>query len=343
MKKTVTVACHHEYGIPEDVVRVEDWELPTLAPNQVLVEMKAAPINPADINVLEGKYPIRSPLPEVPGNEGVGVIAQTGSAVSNLQVGRHVIVPDRVGSWCQAYVADADNLIPLPDNLPLEQAALLSINAATAWRLLEDFVNLSPGDWMIQNVANSAVGRFVLQIARFRGLKTVNVVRRQELISELQAEGADVVVTDEMPLSKQIRDLMDGADAKLGLNAVGGASASEIAKSLGDHGTLVTYGAMGLQPLQMGNGLLIFKDLRFRGFWINDWYKRAGNAAIREMFDQLSALVAAGKLKAPIEQTYPLADARSAVIHARRSHRKGKILFVMNEAQIKQEARDATH
>ncbi len=330
MKRTVTAVCLHEYGIPEEVVRVEQWELPGIKSDQILVEVKATPLNPADINVLEGKYLIRSPLPAVVGNEGVGVIAQTGSAVSNLRVGQYVISPDRVGNWCEAYIADADTLISLPDNIPLQQAAMLSVNPPTAWQMLEAFVTLKPGDWLIQNAANSAVGRFVIQIARFRGLRTVNVVRRKELIAELQAEGADIVVTDEIPLSKQIQDLTADTDVRLGLNAVGGDSAKEIAKSLGTHGTLVTYGAMGLQPLEMGNGLLIFKDIRFRGFWINAWYKRADTREIHEMFDQLISLVAAEKLKAPVEKTYPLTDAKNAVIHARQSRRKGKILFVMS-------------
>ena len=330
MEKTATVICHHEYGIPEEVAQVKAWDLPTIAADQVLVEMKASPINPADINRLEGKYPIRSSLPAIAGNEGIGIIAEIGSAVSNLHVGQPVISLDRVGNWCEAYVADAKSLIPLPDNIPLEQAAMLSVNPPTAWRMLEAFADLKQGDWVIQNAANSGVGRAVIQIARLRGLKTVNVVRRADLIPELEAESADVVVTDEIPLSKQIRDLIGNADAPLGLNAVGGESAREIAKSLSDRGTLVTYGAMGLQPLQMSNSLLIFKDLCFRGFWINAWYKSADTREIHEMFDQLIPLVTSGKLTVPIEKTYPLIDAKAALVHACQNRRNGKILFVMN-------------
>lgn len=330
MQKTATVICHHEYGIPEEVARIEAWDLPAIAPDQVLVEMKASPINPADINRLEGKYPIRSPLPAVAGNEGAGVVTQTGSAISKLRVGQSIISLDRVGNWCEAYVADAKNLIPLPDDIPLEQAAMLSVNPPTAWQMLEAFVDLKPGDWVIQNAANSGVGRAVIQIARLRGLKTLNIVRRKDLIPELEAEGADIVVTDEIPLSKQIRDLTGNGNAPLGLNAVGGESAREIAKSLSDHATLVTYGAMGLQPLQMSNSLLIFKDLQFRGFWINAWYRRADTREIHGMFDQLIPLVTSGKLKVPVEKTYPLTDAKDALIHACQSGRKGKILFVMD-------------
>ncbi len=330
MSQEVTVVCHHEYGNPEEVVRVETWELPPLKPNEVLVKMKASPINPADINVFQGVYASLSPLPAVVGMEGVGVITQIGSAVTELQVGQLVIAPNRTGFWCDAYVADADVLIPIPSEISIEQAGMLAINPPTAWWMLTDFVSLEPGDWIIQNAANSAVGRFVIQIARHRGLKTVNIVRREALIPELEAEGADIVVTDEFPLSKQIRDLIGSANAKLGLNAVGGDSAHEIAKSLGAHATLVTYGAMGLEPLRIANGLLIFKDLRFRGFMVSERCKRTSTEDVQEMFTQIFSLAKAGKLKASVEKTYPLTAARKAINHACQSRRKGKILFVMD-------------
>jgi mitochondrial enoyl-[acyl-carrier protein] reductase / trans-2-enoyl-CoA reductase len=330
MSRKVSVACHHEYGTPEDVIRTEEWELPPVGANQVLVEMKAAPINPVDINMLEGKYAIRAPLPSVVGSEGVGVVAQIGDDVTHLQVGQPVIAPSRRGFWCDAYIADADALIPLAPEIPIEQAAMLSINPPTAWWMLTDFVSLEPGDWIIQNAANSAVGRYVIQLARHWGFRTVNVVRRKELIPELEAEGADIVVTDEIPLSKQLRGLIGNAAAKLGLNAVGGDSAHEIAKSLGDHATLVTYGAMGLEPVRAATGILIFKDIRFRGFWVNQWYKRTSTEDIQAMFAQFTDLLNSGQMKVPVEQTYPIVAAKEAIVHARQSRRKGKILFVMN-------------
>lgn len=330
MKNKVTVVCIREVGNPEQVVRVEQWELPPLQPHQVLVEMKAAPINPADLNVLEGKYPFAPPPPCVVGNEGVGVVAECGAAVEDLQVGQPVIAPARVGSWCEAYVAAGSELVALPTGVPLEQAAMLAVNPPTAWRMLHDFVPLNPGDWVIQNAANSGVGRSVIQIARHLGWRTVNVVRRKELIPELQGLGADVVVTDEEQLSNQIRDLTGGAQALLGLNAVGGDSARRMARSLAPHGTLVTYGAMSRQPLQIENGLLIFKDIRFRGFVITQWMRSAGTEQRRELFAELVPLVQKGELHVPAEKKYRLQDARAAVRHASQSGRSGKILFVMS-------------
>lgn len=329
MKKKVTVVCLREVGVPEQAALVEQWRLPEVLPHQVLVEMKAAPINPADLNVLEGKYVVRPTLPAVVGNECVGVVAQCGSAVRGLSVGQPVIAPARIGSWCEAYVADASELVPVPSDIPIEQAAMLAVNPPTAWRMLHDIVTLKPGDWVIQNAANSGVGRCVIQIAHHFGWKTVNIVRRTELIAELKAEGADVVITDEQPFSKRIRELTGSAEILLGLNAVGGDSAREVSKALSAHGTLVTYGAMSKQPIQVDNGQLIFKDIRFRGFLITEWFRRASTQEKQELFAQIAPLMKQGKLKVPIEKTYRLTEAKNAIRHASQSGRSGKILFVM--------------
>jgi len=330
MKNSVTVVCHHEYGKPEEVVRVERWSLPDIKPNEVLVLMKAAPVNPADLNAMEGTYAVRHPLPSVLGNEGVGVVAQAGIAVSELRAGQLVVAPFRSGNWCEAYVAPAKDLIAIPPGIETEVAATLSVNLATAWRMLEDFIRLNRGDWLLQNAGNSCVGRYVIQLARQRWLKTISVVRRPELAEELKALGATEVVTDGDSLAEAVQTITGGAGVQLALNAVGGKSARDLAKALSPHGTLVTYGAMSREPLQMGNGLLIFKDIHFRGFWINDWYRRASDKEIHEMYAQLLPLVKAGHLKVAVEKTYPLEQAREAVLQATRGSRAGKILFTMN-------------
>ena len=117
---------------------------------------------------------------------------------------------------------------------------------------------------MIQNAANSAAGRAVIQIAHELGFKTVNVVRRAELIDELRAEGGDVVLMDGEKLRDEVKAATSGAPIRLGLNAVGGESALHLANCLAFGGTLVSFGAMSMQPLKIPTGLLIFKDLRDR-------------------------------------------------------------------------------
>ena len=172
---------------------------------------------------------------------------------------------------------------------------MLKINPMTAWRLLHDYVDLKSGDWLIQNAANSAAGRAVIQIARELGFKTVNVVRREELIDELRAEGGDVVLVDGENLRDEVKDATTSdAPIRLGLNAVGGSSALRLANCLAPESTMVTFGAMSLQPLKIPNGLLIFKDLRFRGIWINKWVRQRDQAGAH---GSVSIIVRNGKAR----------------------------------------------
>jgi len=310
-----------------DVLRVESRPWPTPAPGEVVVQVRAAPINPADLNQIEGKYPVRAELPATPGFEGAGVVAEIGANVANVAVGDLVILPHNVGTWRDAIAVKAEDLVVVPAGIEPVNAAMLKINPMTAWRLLHDYVDLKKGDWLIQNAANSAAGRAVIQIARDLGYKTVNIVRRADLIDELRAQGGDVVLVDDENLREEVKAAVSGAPIRLGLNAVGGDSALRLANCLAPGSTLVTFGAMSLQPLKIPNGLLIFKDLRFRGIWINKWYDNATKEQRMEAFRPLFEMAKRGLLKTKIEKSYPLAEAKDAVLHAAQGKRSGKIIF----------------
>jgi trans-2-enoyl-CoA reductase len=289
--------------------------------------MRGAPINPADLNAIEGKYPVRPQLPATPGFEGAGVVVDLGAEVQGITTGAVVILPHNIGTWREAVAVKATELVAVPPEIEPVHAAMLKINPMTAWRLLHDYVDLKKGDWLIQNAANSAAGRAVIQIARELGYKTVNVVRRAELIEELRNDGGDVVLVDGETLRDEVRNVTGGAEIRLGLNAVGGESALRLANCLAPGGTLVTFGAMSLQPLKIPNGLLIFKDLRFRGIWINKWYDHATMSERMAAFRPLFEMARRGLLKTKIEKTYSLDEAKAAVTHAAQGKRSGKIIF----------------
>ena len=325
--KTINAAVYETHGNPADVLRVESRPWPTPAAGEVIVKMRAAPINPADLNQIEGKYPVRAQLPATPGFEGAGIVADAAADVKGLSNGALVILPHNTGTWRDAVAVKADELIIVPGGIKPVDAAMLKINPMTAWRLLHDYVDLARGDWLIQNAANSTAGRAIIQIARELGYKTVNVVRRSELISELRAEGGDIVLVDSENLRPEVQEATGGAAIRLGLNAVGGESALRLANCLAPGSTLVTYGAMSLQPLKIPNGLLIFKDLHFRGIWINKWYDNATPAHRMEAFQYLFEMAKRGLLQTKVEKAYPLSEAKTAVAHAARGQRSGKIIF----------------
>jgi len=325
--KTINAAVYETHGNPADVLRVESRPWPVPATGEVIVKMRAAPINPADLNQIEGKYPVRAELPATPGFEGAGIVADAAADVKGLSNGALVILPHNTGTWRDAVAVKADELVVVPPGIKPVDAAMLKINPMTAWRLLHDYVDLARGDWLIQNAANSAAGRAVIQIAHELGYKTVNVVRRSELISELRAEGGDVVLVDSENLRHEVQEATGGSPIRLGLNAVGGESALRLANCLAPGSTLVTYGAMSLQALKIPNGLLIFKDLRFRGIWINKWYDNATQAQRMEAFQSLFEIAKRGLLQTKVEKAYPLSEAKTAVAHAARGQRSGKIIF----------------
>src|SRR5215469_2609493 len=327
MSKNISAAVYDTHGNPADVLRVEPRPWPTPASGEVVVKMRAAPVNPADLNQIEGKYPVRPQLPATPGFEGAGVIAEVAANVTNVAVGDLVILPHNVGTWRDAVAVKAEDLVVVPAGIEPVDAAMLKINPMTAWRLLHDYVDLKKGDWLIQNAANSAAGRAVIQIARELGYKTLNVVRRAELIDELQSEGGDVVLVDGESLREEVKAAVNGAPIRLGLNAVGGPSALRLANCLAPGSTVVTFGAMSLQPLKIPNGLLIFKDLRFRGIWINKWYDNATREERMETYRPLFEMAKRGLLKTKVEKAYPLSEVKTAVAQAAQGKRRGKIIF----------------
>ncbi len=325
--KTINAAVYETHGNPAEVLQVESRPWPAPGADQVIVKMRAAPVNPADLNQIEGKYPIKAELPATPGFEGAGIVVDVGADVKGLTSGALVLLPHNIGTWRDAVAVNADELVVVPTGIQAVHAAMLKINPMTAWRLLHDYVNLERGDWLIQNAANSAAGRAIIQIAHELGYKTVNVVRRSELVGELRAEGGDVVLVDSENLRHEVEETIGGPPIRLGLNAVGGESALRLANCLAPGSTLVTYGAMSLQPLKIPNGLLIFKDLRFRGIWINKWYDNATPAQRMEAFQYLFEMAKRGLLQTKVEKAYPLSEAKAAVAHAARGPRSGKIIL----------------
>ena len=327
MSKTIKAIVYERHGNPADVLQIQTEAWPKPAADEAVVEMRAAPINPADINAIEGKYPGRREVPAVPGFEGAGIVVEVGADVSTITKGALVILPHNIGTWREAMTVKANELVAIPPEIEPVHAAMLKINPMTAWRLLHDYVDLARGDWLIQNAANSAAGRAVIQIAHELGYKTVNVVRRAELVDELRGEGGDVVLVDNEKLRDEVKDATSGAAIRLGLNSVGGDSALRLANCLAFGGTLVSFGAMSLQPLKIPTGLFIFKDLRFRGIWINKWYDKATMQERMEAFKPLFEMAKRGLLKTKVEKAYAIDEAKAAVAHASQSKRSGKIIF----------------
>ena len=317
------------YGIPEQVVRcVEVPDLGPPGPGEVVFDIIAFPINPADIAFCSGNYRLRPPLPATPGAECIGRVTAIGAGVTHVKPGDHVINLMRE-NWAQRRRVKADDVIAIPPQIPLRQAAMLRINPPTAQLLLSDVTNLQPGDWLIQNVANSAVGRLIIRLGRARGLHTINVVRRDSLFPELQAMGADICITDGPDLAARVAQATK-APIKLGIDAVCGEALARIAACVSDGGSVVTYGAMsGAQPT-IDRSDLMFRGLTLSGFMLGRFLSRRSLDEIRTIFADLGQQMLDGKLDAPVAAIYPIEQIAEAVAHAQRDAKGGKILVAPN-------------
>jgi mitochondrial enoyl-[acyl-carrier protein] reductase / trans-2-enoyl-CoA reductase len=314
--------------VPQDVIEAVGFEAPPLEAGQVLLEVVAAPINPSDLLTLTGEYGQLPPLPAIGGREGVGRVAELGPEAGELAVGQLVLLPRGSGTWSTHVVGVAAQLQPLPNEADPLQLSMMTINPPTAALLLSEFVSLEPGEWVIQNAANSAVGLYLVQLARYRGHRTVNVVRREDAAEVVRETGGDVVLLDGEDLAHRVSAATDGAQIRLGIDAVGGGATGHLADCLCESATLVNYGRMSGEPCVVQPDAFVFRDLTLRGFWLASWFQRAPEERRRAIVGETAGLIATGKLHAPIEATYDVRDVKDAVAAAASGGRSGKILIV---------------
>ncbi|OMO67582.1 Alcohol dehydrogenase superfamily, zinc-type [Corchorus capsularis] len=298
---------YEHQGPPDSVTRLVELSPVEVKENQVCVKMLASPINPSDINRIEGVYPVRPEVPAVGGYEGVGEVYSVGSAVKGFAPGDLVIPsPPSSGMWQTYVVKDDDMWHKISEDSPIEYAATVTVNPLTALRMLEDFTTLNSGDSIVQNGATSIVGQCVIQLAKFRGIHSINIIRDRpgsdEVKEKLKALGADEVFTESQLEVKNVKSLLSNIpEPALGFNCVGGNAASLVLKFLSQGGTMVTYGGMSKKPVAVPTSSFIFKDLSLRGFWLQKWLSTDKAKECRHMIDYLLCLAKEGKLKYEME------------------------------------------
>lgn len=316
-------------GAPADVVKVEEAAEPG-APgvHEALVEMVASPVHPADLLTIMGMYAAETKLPKVLGKEGVGRVVAVGGHVKHVKPGDLTpVLMTHDGVWQHRYLLNAEDLVTLPAGGDPLQYAMAIGNPATALLMLRTIVELRLGDWVIQNAANSAVGQYVIQLARRDGIRTVNVVRREGLADRLHNLGADVVLVDGLDLPQRVARATGGAPVKLALDAVAGESPARLAACLAQGGTLCSYGMLSGKSVQISPAALIGGGIVVRGFWTTAAMAKMSREERAKLFGELIPLVVSGALKAEVEAVYPLRRIHEALAHASQGERKGKILL----------------
>lgn len=316
----------HAPGHPLDALTLEAVPLPEPGPGEVRLRMRLCPINPSDLLQVQGVYGRMPELPSTAGLEGLGEVEALGEGVTGWAPGDRAVPLGAQGTWAEGLVTAADNLVRIPEGLAEDQAAQVIVNPLTAWIMAHE-LGLGRGKTLLQSAAGSIVGRALIQLGKVMGFRTVNLVRRPEQVMELLSLGADAVVcTADPDWTHQIaRFLPKGADAAV--DAVGGTLGGEMVKLLRPGATLLVYGALSMEPLQLPGGQLIFRTATVRGFWLTDWKRRTPKAVRDEVCRALLACMAEGKLRCPVAGIHALDRWREAVAQAQTEGRGGKVLL----------------
>ena len=311
------------FGNPVETLSVVELPEPAApGPDEVLITMEYAPINGNDLAVIANRFVYSTPLPSVVGNEGVGRVLQVGTNVSNVKVGDRVLPPLYALTWRERLTIPAKGLFALPANVDPQQLAMLRINPPTAVLLLERFVSLKEGDWVVQNAANSGIGRAVIALAKKRGLRTINFVRRPELVKELEAAGGDVVLVDEPGAVDKATAAVGQGAVRLAIDGLSGSAAVRLIDVLSQNGTLVSYAFTSgelVTPVKV-------VDLHLRGIVVRGIYIDLPEYEpyIADAIKESAELMASGNLNLPVAAVYPLAEYQKAVAHAIKG---GKVLL----------------
>lgn len=317
----------HQFGVPAEVLVVEDVSAPTPGPGQVLVRTVLSPVHNHDIWTVTGNYGFKPEMPAAAGTEALGIIEALGEGVSGLQVGQRVVAGGVFGVWVERFVAPAATLIPVPDGIDDEAAAQLVSMPFSALSLV-DFLGVQEGEWIIQNAANGAVGRLVAQFAAARGINVVGLVRRAEGVTELAEQGIGrIVATDSEDWRDQVGAITGGAPIPVAVDSVGGKASGDLLSALAENGTLVSFGAMGSPIMQIPSGPVIFKQATIKGFWGSKVSQDMAPAQKAQFMGEIFRRVAAGEVTLPVSETFGLEDVAAAIAANFEAGRVGKVLL----------------
>ena len=319
-------------GKPSDVVEIIELETPEIRSGTVLIDIEAAAINPSHLLTLSGGYGVQPDLPAIPGAEGIGKIIEIGDGVTNVSVGDRVMIPPYSGTWRQQVLVEADKIeVTFPSEGNPMQMAMIMANPPTAWLLLKTVVNLEPGDWLIQNAANSAVGQYIMQLSHIYNYKTVNVVRREGFDNLITQSKGDICVIDGPDLGERVKEKTNGAKIKLAIDAVAGDSTQYLADSIADNARIANYGLLSGEPCKLSPEDIIFRNISLTGVWLTMWLRGRNSTKGQRasVYNELRNYIIEGKMHAQIEATYTLENIKDAVEHAMRQ-RNGKIIILPN-------------
>ncbi|TWT93119.1 zinc-dependent alcohol dehydrogenase family protein [Neorhodopirellula pilleata] len=323
---------YERFGPPSVVAQCQEVADPT-SPSawEVMVSIDSFPINPADLAMIRGQYGVLNQPPATIGMEAVGTVVEVGRSVSHLEVGNRVLLLAN-NNWATLRKVPASLTVKVPDDLDPLQLSMLKVSGMTAHWLTSQIEPIRDGELVVQNAPLSAVGRYVIQLAKARGFRTVNLVRRPEQIAETERLGGDINLLDEDGVDERLRSELNGQAIKLGLDAVAGESTDRIAACLADGGMIVNYGMLSVEPCRLNPMHTIFRNIQLTGFWLSKILNRLSAQERQSHILELVDLLASQKLHSDVDSVFSIDEISNAITRAEQPGRSGKVFISTNPA-----------
>ena len=324
-------------GEPSEVLHLRTRPILTPGPGQVRIRVLAVPVHASDLHTIRGRYGFVPEFPAVPGIESVGLIDQLGGGTTGLSIGQRVITIGVTGTWQEYLVADAEQVLTVPEGMSNSTAAQVLANPLTAVILTGDELDVQPGEWLLQTAAGSTVGQSVIQLGTHVGFKTLNVVRRRSAVEGILAMGGTAVIcTEDEDLRERVAEIVGDAGVSKAIDCVSGQVGADVSRALAPHGELVVYGALSTHRQTDADKLtipifarsLIYETKTVRGFWLFRWFTACPKDRMAAAINRTVQLVDSGALRVPEGRPIPLENFGEAVHLAEAPEHGGKPLLV---------------
>jgi NADPH:quinone reductase-like Zn-dependent oxidoreductase len=314
----------NQYGKPEDVLQLEQAERPIPLPGEALIHIKARNINPSDLMFIQGLYGIQAQLPSSAGFEAMGEIEEIEDGQMYAKGTRVMFTAP--GTWKEYICLPVHHLIPVPNNMSDEMACQAFVNPITSIGMLESS-GLISGQTLLITAAGSAWGKMVIQFAAQKGIQVIGTIRNEEQKVALIKLGAQLIInTDTENIYQALKkNGIKGVDAIF--DAVGGNLGAEVLNCLNKGATMWVFGLLSLEPIPLNSGILIFKDLQIKGWWLSTWWENLSKEKRMKAIQELFQLLGTDQIRMDIEAKFPLDQFKEALEAYQRKGRTGKIVI----------------
>lgn len=321
-------ALHDAFGDPAEVLYATDTDMPEPGEGQVRIRTLLSPIHNHDLWTVRGTYGYKPELPgAIGGSEAAGIVDAVGAGVDDNLMGQRVAVAGVHGTWAEYFLAPANGVMPLPEQISDDQGAQLIAMPFSAISLL-DSLKAEKGDWVIQTAANGAVGRIMAVLAKERGINLVNLVRRDAAAKDLRDAGTtNVISTSDDDWTRRVRETVGDGKVVSAIDSVGGDIAANLVDLLSSDGEMIVFGTATGALMPLSSGPLIMKQITVKGFWGARVGSEMDPERRESMMTELVTLAVHGKLPLATDGAYRLDQVTDAVTASLTPGRNGKVML----------------